>query len=67
MLLGALARGRAGRGDRPVKCSLALLVRLLLAPIARADPMAPSDIYVIDGDTIDVHGKRIRLVGFDAP
>jgi hypothetical protein len=29
--------------------------------------MKPYDIYVIDGDTIDVLGKRIRLVGFDAP
>jgi len=29
--------------------------------------VAPSDIYVVDGDTIDLHGKRIRLVGFDAP
>jgi endonuclease YncB( thermonuclease family) len=26
-----------------------------------------SDIYVVDGDTIEALGKRIRLVGFDAP
>jgi endonuclease YncB( thermonuclease family) len=32
-----------------------------------ADPVAATDIYVVDGDTITVHGKRIRLVGFDAP
>lgn len=24
-------------------------------------------MYLVDGDTITVHGKRIRLVGFDAP
>jgi endonuclease YncB( thermonuclease family) len=32
-----------------------------------AEPLHPTDVYVIDGDTITVHGKRIRLVGFDAP
>ncbi len=40
---------------------------LLAASIARAEPVAPSDVYVVDGDTIEVGGKRIRLVGFDAP
>jgi hypothetical protein len=29
--------------------------------------MKPSGIYVVDGNTIDALGKRIRLVGFDAP
>jgi endonuclease YncB( thermonuclease family) len=32
-----------------------------------ADPAKPSDIHVIDGDTIEALGKRIRLVGFDTP
>jgi endonuclease YncB( thermonuclease family) len=32
-----------------------------------ADAIKPSDIYVVDGDTIEALGKRIRLVGFDAP
>jgi len=40
---------------------------VLLASIAKADPVAPTDLYVVDGDTITLHGKRIRLVGFDAP
>jgi endonuclease YncB( thermonuclease family) len=45
---------------------------LLIALIAQfhpasADAVAASDIYVIDGDTIEALGKRIRLVGFDAP
>ena len=34
---------------------------------ATADTLRRSDIYVVDGDTIDALGKRIRLVGFDAP
>jgi endonuclease YncB( thermonuclease family) len=39
---------------------------LLLATIARADAVKPADIHVVDGDTIEALGKRIRLVGFDA-
>ncbi|SCZ73563.1 nuclease homologue [Epibacterium ulvae] len=30
-------------------------------------PVRPQDVYVIDGDTIDVEGQRYRLVGFDTP
>ena len=48
-------------------CAVAFISLLLLASIARADPIAPAEVYVVDGDTITVHGKRIRLVGFDAP
>jgi endonuclease YncB( thermonuclease family) len=40
---------------------------LLLASVAYADAVKPADIYVVDGDTIEALGKRIRLVGFDAP
>ena len=45
----------------------ALAVAMIAAPGASSDPIAAPDIYVIDGDTIDVHGQRIRLVGFDTP
>jgi endonuclease YncB( thermonuclease family) len=34
---------------------------------SKADAVKAGDIYVIDWDTIDAFGKRIRLVGFDAP
>jgi endonuclease YncB( thermonuclease family) len=47
--------------------AVALISLLLLASMAHADPVAPADVYVVDGDTIMVQGKRIRLVGFDAP
>jgi endonuclease YncB( thermonuclease family) len=40
---------------------------LLIVTAARAEPIAASDIYIVDGDTIEVPGQRIRLVGFDAP
>jgi endonuclease YncB( thermonuclease family) len=44
------------------------LVTLLLAvSAAHAEPMASRDIYVLNGNTIDIHGQRIRLAGFDAP
>ncbi len=43
-------------------------VMLLLAVTAvYAEPIASNDIYVLDGNTIDMGGQRIRLVGFDAP
>jgi endonuclease YncB( thermonuclease family) len=43
-------------------------VTLLLAATAvHAEPIASQDIYVLDGNTIDMHGQRIRLAGFDAP
>jgi endonuclease YncB( thermonuclease family) len=32
-----------------------------------AEPIASNDIYVLDGNTIDMHGKSIRLMGFDVP
>jgi endonuclease YncB( thermonuclease family) len=44
-----------------------VLILPLLASIAHADAAKPADIYVVDGDTIEALGKRIRLVGFDAP
>jgi len=43
-------------------CSL--LLALLATPLA-ADPRGP--IHVIDGDTFDIGGTRVRLHGVDAP
>jgi endonuclease YncB( thermonuclease family) len=47
--------------------ALVLFAVVALCAPACADAIEPSDIHVTDGDTIQVHGKHIRLVGFDAP
>jgi endonuclease YncB( thermonuclease family) len=46
--------------------ALALAAPALAHP-GFADPLSPSDVRVLDGDTIEVHGAVYRLVGFDAP
>lgn len=38
-----------------------------LAQAVRSETLTPEQIVVIDGDTIDVAGKRWRLMGFDTP
>jgi endonuclease YncB( thermonuclease family) len=43
------------------------LVFVAISSVASSNPVAPRDIYVVDSDTIDVHGQRIRLIDFDAP
>jgi endonuclease YncB( thermonuclease family) len=47
---------------------LLVLFVALTAP-AVAEPIDPSDVYVVDGDTIEVFHVQpnVRLVGFDAP
>jgi endonuclease YncB( thermonuclease family) len=51
-----------------LKCfdSLSPALALFLAlPCAAADVMGQAT--VIDGDTLEIHGRRIRLFGIDAP
>jgi endonuclease YncB( thermonuclease family) len=43
------------------------IASLLAVTAAYAEPIASQDIYVLDGNVIDKHGQRIRLLGFDAP
>jgi endonuclease YncB( thermonuclease family) len=47
--------------------ALLLIALAAQSASALADAVKAPAIYVIDGDTIDAVGKRIRLVGFDAP
>src|SRR5262249_11809658 len=37
------------------------------ASMAKASPLDPGQVEVLDGDTIRVAGETFRLVGFDAP
>jgi endonuclease YncB( thermonuclease family) len=34
---------------------------------ALAEPITVNDIAVVDGDTIDAHGQRYRMIGYDTP
>src|ERR1700693_6542350 len=50
------------------RTAIAVLAALILAPASAAagDTLA-GQASVIDGDTLEVHGTRIRLWGIDAP
>jgi endonuclease YncB( thermonuclease family) len=52
-----------------MKINATLFALLLIAVPANAEPIDPADIWIIDGDTVTVHGKppNVRLVGFNAP
>lgn len=47
--------------------TIAVGAALLSCGRARAEPIAPAAIHVIDGDTIAVGKVHYRLVGFDTP
>jgi endonuclease YncB( thermonuclease family) len=69
-LLVDLMRGWA-KGLRVGLCKSCAALALALAGIAAlpvaAETIAARDVYVIDGDTIDVGLDRFRLVGLDTP
>src|ERR1700730_10549175 len=49
-----------------MKAAVTVLVLLISALVARADDLA-GQASIIDGDTLEIHGTRIRLWGIDAP
>lgn len=61
-------RQREKRISKAVLASCLLTIMAAVAP-ALADPVTPSQIRVVDGDTIQVVGqhRNSRLVGFKAP
>jgi endonuclease YncB( thermonuclease family) len=70
--------GRTGTkpvGLRPLVLALVLACALAIHAFQRADNRSPGEphgdivgkAWVIDGDTIDISGSRIRLQGIDAP
>jgi endonuclease YncB( thermonuclease family) len=52
--------------DRRATVALCLSLAVLVTP-ALSKPIAPGAVQVVDGDTIRVRGRTIRLVGFDTP
>jgi endonuclease YncB( thermonuclease family) len=50
-----------------MRIGIAALILLLVAGAGQAEPVSPSTIVVIDGDTIKVGRTVYRLVGYDAP
>jgi len=51
---------------KPTIFALALTIANCQMPLrnSSAETIAPSEVYVVDGDSIRVHDRSIRLVGF---
>jgi endonuclease YncB( thermonuclease family) len=62
--LVAVAGVLGGLMKRLVQCLFALS---FMTTVAAADDHLTGRATVIDGDTIEIHGSRIRLFGIDAP
>ena len=45
----------------------ACFIAALLPMVSHADETLTGTVSIIDGDTFEIHGQRIRLAGIDAP
>lgn len=63
------ARNRPQRSSTrdPIKLIIAVVAWVLSVGLALADEPLIGRASVIDGDTIEISGDRIRLYGIDAP
>lgn len=65
---GYIARSHAyARGVKLRRAIVGVFLLLLTTPICEANEPLVGIASLIDGDTIELHGERIRLNGIDAP
>lgn len=69
MAVNARQTGKLSASVRSIRadCFIAAALLAAVAGVAQAEPALSGRASVIDGDTIDIRGTRLRLHGIDAP
>lgn len=65
--VGGNVIGIQGGNRRRVPVWRVVALAVIIATGASAERVDPASIRVIDGDTVELDGQSIRLVGFDTP